>query len=79
MENLSNKKLGMLNEILNDGEKLTLMDGTTWQINPGDMPTVCTWIPTAEIEVIENDEDVVFNYILINRNINVSVRVMKLA
>jgi len=68
----------MLNKILNDGEKINLMDGSTWQINPGDMPTVCTWIPTAEIEITRNNEDPVFNYTLVNKGIEVSVRAMRL-
>lgn len=67
----------MLNEVINDGEKISLMDGSIWQINPGDMPTVCTWIPTAEIEISSND-DSTFDHTLTNKNINVSVNAMKL-
>lgn len=67
----------MLNEVINDGEKISLMDGSVWWINPGDMPTVCTWIPTAEIEVSASD-DSVFDHTLTNRNIEVSVTAMKL-
>ena len=67
----------MLNEVINDGEKISLMDGSIWQINPGDMPTVCTWIPTAEIEMSSND-DSTFDHTLTNKNINVSVNAMKL-
>ena len=67
----------MLNEIINSGEKISLMDGSIWQINPGDMPTVCTWIPTAEIEISSNN-DSSFDHTLTNKNINVSVNAMKL-
>ncbi len=67
----------MLNEVINDGEKISLMDGSIWQINPGDMPTVCTWIPTAEIEISSND-DSTFDHTLTNKDINVSVNAMKL-
>jgi hypothetical protein len=67
----------MLNEVINDGEKISLMDGSIWQINPGDMPTVCTWTPTAEIEISSND-DSTFDHTLTNKNINVSVNAMKL-
>lgn len=67
----------ILNEVINDGEKISLMDGSIWQINPGDMPTVCTWIPTAEIEVSASD-DTVFDHTLTNKNIGVSVIAMRL-
>ena len=69
----------MLNEILNDGEKISLMGGSVWQINPWDIPTVCTWIPTAEIEITQNNEDRIFNYTLVNKGIDVSVKAMKLS
>jgi hypothetical protein len=32
----------MLIEVLKDGERLKMEDGSVWYINPGDMPTVCT-------------------------------------
>ncbi len=68
----------MLNEVMNDGEKISLMDGSLWLVNPGDMPTVCTWISTAEIEV-STSNDSVFNYTLTNKNIGVSVMAMRLS
>lgn len=42
-------KREILNEVINYGEKISLMDGSTWFIDPSDMPTVCTWIPTASL------------------------------
>jgi hypothetical protein len=68
----------MLNEVINDGEKIILMDGSIWNINPGDMPTVCTWMPTAEIEISVSD-DSVFDYTLTNKGIGVSVTAMRLS
>ena len=68
----------MLNEVMNNGEKISLMDGSLWLVNPGDIPTVCTWIPTAEIEV-STSNDSVFNYTLTNKNIGVSVMAMRLS
>jgi len=68
----------MLNEVMNNGEKISLMDGSLWLVNPGDMPTVCTWIPTAEIEV-STSNDSVFNYTLTNKNIGVSVMAMRMS
>lgn len=32
----------MLMEIINNGEKVVLIYGTKWMINPGDLPTVYT-------------------------------------
>jgi len=52
----------MLMYIVNDGEKLVLMDGSEWMINLGDMPTVCTWIPTATIKIEETDNNDMFSY-----------------
>ena len=72
------KRVEMLNEIINDGEKISLMDGSIWLINPSDMPTVCTWIPTASIRIKRQNPDVMFSYELINENISVSVRARKL-
>jgi hypothetical protein len=67
----------ILNEVINDGEKIILMDGSIWQINPVDIPTVCTWIPTAEIDVSASD-DTVFDHTLTNKNIGVSVMAIRL-
>ena len=35
---------------LDTGELIT-MDGCRYHVNPGDLPTCCTWIPTAELEI----------------------------
>lgn len=67
-----------LNEVINNGEKISSMDGSIWQINPADMPTVCTWIPTAEIEVSASG-DSVFDHTLTNKNMGVSVTAMRLS
>jgi len=69
----------MLMDIVNDGEKLVLMDGSEWMINPGDMPTVCTWIPTATIKIEETDNNDTFSYKLTNLNIDVTVYAMKIS
>ena len=71
-------KTAMLNEVINNGEKISLMDGSIWEINPSDMPIVCTWIPTAEIEIsVSNEPD--FDHILTNKNIGVSVKAMRMS
>jgi hypothetical protein len=63
----------MLHEVINDGEKISLMDDSVWWINPGDIPTVCTWIPTAEIEISPSD-DSTFDHILTNDGVSVKAR-----
>lgn len=68
----------MLNSILNNGEKISLMDGSVWQIKPDDVPTVCTWLPTADIKILKNNNDHVFSYILINKEIDISISAMKI-
>lgn len=68
----------MLIEVIDDGEKLQLMDGSTWSINPGDIPTVCTWLPTSEIKVENIDSTDMFSFRLTNLSEGVSVFAMKL-
>ncbi len=65
-------------EIINDGEQVVLMDGTKWMINPGDLPTVCTWLPTSSIKVQKMNTNDMFAYKLTNLSIDVSVYAMKL-
>jgi len=68
----------MLIEVKESGEEIELMDGSRWAINPSDIPTVCTWIPTAEIKIKLIDKSSLYPYEIINMNIDVSVRAMKL-
>lgn len=68
----------MLIDIINDGEKIILLDGSEWYINPGDMPTVCTWIPTSEIKITKTKSNNFFNYKITNESINVSAYASKL-
>ena len=35
---------------LDTGELITI-DGGRYHIDPGDLPTCCTWTPTAELEI----------------------------
>lgn len=44
-------------EVQNDGEEIVLLDGRRLKINSSDIPTACVWLPTAELEIInENSE-----------------------
>lgn len=40
-----------LYEVDTDKGVLKTMEGDEYFINPGDLPTCCTWIPTAELEI----------------------------
>lgn len=68
----------MLIEVLDDGERITLLDGSEWYINPGDMPTVCTWIPTSELKITKIKTNDYFNYKITNESIDISVFAAKL-
>ena len=60
-------------EVRNDGEILSMMDGSEWMVEVGDMPTVCTWIPTANIKIDETSS----GYAITNLEIGVSIRASK--
>lgn len=62
-----------LMEVKNDGEILSMMDGSEWMVEAGDTPTVCTWIPTASIKIEETPS----GYTITNLEIDVSVRASK--
>ncbi len=44
----------MIMEVEGDGEALVLIDGTRWRVQVGDIPTVCTWLPAENVEVVEH-------------------------
>ena len=68
-----------LNEVLNDGEKLTVLDGTTWEVNPADMPTACTWIPTANLQIHHDEGDQMHPYIIHNLENDNKIRARKIS
>jgi len=68
----------MLMEVINEGEKISLLDGSEWQINPGDIPTVCTWTPTSELSITKSKSNDYFNYKITNEGINISVYAARL-
>jgi len=74
---MSYLKENTLIEVNDDCDKLEMIDGSTWVIWPGHMPTVCTWIPTATIKIKKTNNNAPFNYELTNVNIGVSVWAMK--
>lgn len=70
----------MLLEIDIEGEEyhLSLMDGSMWFVNPTDLPTIATWIPTANIKIEKTKDDPMFTHKLTNTNIDISVLAMKI-
>ncbi len=47
------KEEGTLMEVEKDGEEIILLNGRRLSVSPNDMPTVCIWIPTAELEILD--------------------------
>ena len=43
----------MILDVERDGEVLVLDDGTRWRVQVEDIPTVCTWLPTENVDVVE--------------------------
>jgi len=41
----------MLLEVNLDNGELITLDGKKYLVNPVDLPTCCTWTPTAELEI----------------------------
>jgi len=70
----------MLMEIDIDGEDhhLEMMDGSTWFVNPGDLPTVATWLPTSTVRIEETDDDSMFSSKITNLNVDISITAMKI-
>ena len=71
----------MLMEVLDDGERLLLTHDpgieSTWWIEPVDMPTVCTWIPTSPIRARLVDPAALCPFELTHLGIDVTVRARK--
>ncbi|MDP3684707.1 MAG: hypothetical protein Q8S01_12330 [Ignavibacteria bacterium] len=63
----------MLLEVKSNGEKIILLDGSEWLINPEDIPSVCTWIPTAELNITKTKSNDLFSYKITNDGIGISV------
>jgi len=70
----------LLLEVDIDGEEyhLTLMDGSKWFVNPGNLPTIATWLPTANIKIEDSKDGTMFSYNLTNLNEDIAIRAMKI-
>ena len=73
MDNPNQVEEHMLIEVSDDFE-VKLDDGSQWNVTPEDMPTVCTWTPTATIRIRLVDLDSPWPYELLNTEEDVSVR-----
>lgn len=51
----------LLNEVSEEGV-LSTIEGKSWQVNPGDLPTAVCWSPTARLEVENADNGQAFNW-----------------
>ncbi|MEI9475893.1 MAG: hypothetical protein WCO26_04885 [Deltaproteobacteria bacterium] len=73
------KEMGTaLLRVIIDGQKfhLTMMDGSKWFVDPSDLPTVATWMPTAPIAIERNDNQM-FSHDLTNLDEGVTIKAMR--
>ncbi len=68
------KHKSVLMEVSVDCERLSLLDGSEWEVSPGDMSTACTWIPMAEIIVKPVHTGSGYDHELTNMTVRVSVK-----
>ncbi len=68
-------------EVNTESEKhhLVLMDGSTWYVNPGELPILATWIPLETIQTRDTKDGSMFNHELTNTDGDISVRAMLIA
>ncbi len=71
----------MLMKVDIDGKKhhLEMLDGSKWFVNPGDLPTVATWIPTTTVVIRKTREDNLFTYQITNLSEGISILAMKVS
>ena len=62
----------------NDEYHLILLDESKWFVNPSDLPTVATWLPTTELTLSDNESSM-FNCDITNtvEDITISARRVK--
>ena len=53
-----------------------LEDGSSWRVWPGDIAATLQWLPTADIEVAESDDEFC-SHVLIDRTTGSRVRVIE--
>lgn len=65
--------------VRDSGEKLILGDQSVWEVSPGDIPTACTWMPTARVRLIKESGSKVYLYKLTNEEIDETISVRPVA
>lgn len=78
MDNSNRAKESMLIEVSSDCQTLHLADGSRWSVEPADMPTIATWIPTANVIIRYVEPSSPWPYELLNTENNVSVRATRI-
>ena len=68
---------GILKAVANEGMNLFLLDGTKWDINPGDISTVLTWVPGATLRIATVNEESFYPYMLYHTGKGGSVKARK--
>jgi hypothetical protein len=70
-------KLGIFSGIADEGMNLFLLDGTKWNINPGDISTVLTWAPGTTVRITIVNEESFYPYKLYHTGTGDSVKARK--
>ncbi len=60
----------------NTEHHLTLMDGSKWFVNPGDLPTIATWIPMTGVKLKKNSASA-FNFDITGISSGITIRAMR--
>lgn len=59
--------------IQENGQKLVMMDGTIWIINPEDVKTTSQWIPPCGIEIEATHHESEYQYSVTNTDEDITV------
>ncbi len=63
--------------VQDEGQKLVMMDGTIWIINPNDITKTIDWIPPCGILIDPSGGSTEYDYTIINTDENVTVTAQK--
>jgi hypothetical protein len=68
---------GVLKAVADEGMNLFLLDGTKWNINPGDISTVLTWVSGTRLKITTVNEEWFYSHRLYHTGTGSSVRARK--
>ena len=60
-----------------DGQKLVMMDGTVWIINPDDIKKAVKWTPPCSVQINEIDIALDYDYAIINLDEDITITAQK--